>query len=276
MSDRHNYLPQIMSFFAGDVEFAAAKNITDDGRGLMIRTGIDCLNWLRARNFSGENIYMRPIFAAEQCYLLLDDLSESQIEQQYNQPGRLIVETSSGNFQTWIRYADSLTDYEKKHLIAEAGADRAATPHRRWGRCPGFSNRKTKHIKPSGYYPERLFFVRLIQITDGYEPRPAFSAITTASPEKTTLSTLPPASKTAPARACSIARSYYRSALQRTAHPDLSSVDFSLAVCLLSYSYSLADIAATIIECSPNFVQRRKSPDYAMRTAMTAAQQRQK
>jgi len=39
--------------------------------------------------------------------------------------------------------------YWLKQLRSDPGAD----PNKRWGRCPGFRNRKKKHRDPDGRYP---------------------------------------------------------------------------------------------------------------------------
>ena len=67
--------------------------------------------------------------------------------------GRLVVETSPGNYQVWIRTDRVLSLQEKRHWLRRLGSDPGADPNGRWGRTPGFRNRKAKHIQADGGYP---------------------------------------------------------------------------------------------------------------------------
>jgi len=122
--------------------------------------------FLRARNKT-DCIYVRPSVARAPHYLLIDDLGPAAAMAHSNKPGRLIIETSPANYQVWIRFDQPLSYDQKKILATIAGCDPEAHPtDSRWGRCPGFLNRKPspKKVNPDG----SRFWARLIAATPGY------------------------------------------------------------------------------------------------------------
>ena len=49
---------------------------------------------------------------------------------------------------------------EKRYWLKKLHSDPGADPNNRWGRCPGFRNRKNKHRHSTGAYPlSRLFWI---------------------------------------------------------------------------------------------------------------------
>jgi hypothetical protein len=122
------------------------------------------IGYLKAENANGRHILMQP--ADESGYLLADDLSWERICRQHRhangmwKPGRMVVETSPQNYQVWIRSQRELSLPEKRYWLKRLGSDPGADPNNRWGRCPGFRNRKDKHRSPSGQYPmARLIWI---------------------------------------------------------------------------------------------------------------------
>jgi hypothetical protein len=127
-----------------------------------IDKAIDRIGYLKAMNAKGYHIFMKPEYEAR--FLLLDDLSAQQLEVQKAhgsyRPGRLIVETSPDSFQVWIKAHRKISNPEKRYWIKQVNADPACDPNLRWGRCPGFRNRKDKYKQPDGHYPlSRLIWV---------------------------------------------------------------------------------------------------------------------
>lgn len=127
-----------------------------------IDPAIDCIGYLKAMNARGYHIFMKPAYEAR--FLLLDDLSAEQLEGQKEngnfRQGRLIVETSPDNFQVWIKAHRNISNPEKRYWIRQVHADPACDPNLRWGRCPGFRNRKEKYKQPDGRFPlARLIWV---------------------------------------------------------------------------------------------------------------------
>lgn len=120
------------------------------------------LPYLKHRNASGAHIYFRP--TGESAYTLLDDLTADTLARlavEGYSPAA-IIETSPGSFQAWLRHAQSLSKelgtLAAKTLASQFGADASAADWRRFGRAPGFTNRKPQHRSADGFYP----FARLI------------------------------------------------------------------------------------------------------------------
>lgn len=65
----------------------------------------------------------------------------------------MVVETSPDNYQVWIHANRSISLDEKRYWLKRLKSDPGADPHNRWGRCPGFRNRKEKYRTNSGGYP---------------------------------------------------------------------------------------------------------------------------
>jgi hypothetical protein len=112
---------------------------------------------LKYRNAKGAHIYIRP--TGESPYTLLDDLTSATLNRLSAEgySPAAVVETSSGSFQAWLRHPQPLSKelgtLAAKTLAAEFGADRSAADWRRFGRAPGFTNRKPLHRNVQGLYP---------------------------------------------------------------------------------------------------------------------------
>jgi len=65
----------------------------------------------------------------------------------------MVVETSPYNYQVWILSNRFLSIAEKRYWLKKLCNDPGAGPNNRWGRCPGFRNRKQKHKDSKGGYP---------------------------------------------------------------------------------------------------------------------------
>lgn len=119
--------------------------------------------WLRHQNREGRNIYIRP--KREHDLSMVDDLTEDAVSamKQAGFNPAVIVETSPGNYQAWLKHSERLTKEAStaaaRALAERFGGDRGAADWRHFGRLAGFSNRKAKYFEAStGLYP----FVRLI------------------------------------------------------------------------------------------------------------------
>lgn len=124
------------------------------------------LRFLKAQNAMGRHILMQPTETIQAQYLMADDLTFEHIHRHHQisknrwKPGRLVVETSPCNYQIWIRCDRPLTLKEKRYWLNRLHSDPRADPHGRWGRCPGFFNRKSKHQYADGRYPlSRLIWI---------------------------------------------------------------------------------------------------------------------
>ncbi len=120
------------------------------------------LPYLKYRNVNGAHIYFRP--GGESRFTLLDDLTADalrRLEPEGYAPCA-VVETSPGNYQAWLKHARALSKElgtsAAKLLAQRFHADSGAADWRRFGRLPGFTNRKPQHRNAAGLYP----FSRLI------------------------------------------------------------------------------------------------------------------
>ena len=120
------------------------------------------LPYMKHRNANGAHVYIRP--TGESPYTLLDDLSSATLARLTAEgyDPAAVVETSPGSFQAWLRHAQPLSKelgtLAAKTLAAQFGADGSAADWRRFGRAPGFTNRKPQHRTAQGLYP----FARLL------------------------------------------------------------------------------------------------------------------
>lgn len=120
--------------------------------------------WLRHQNRDGRNIYIRP--KGEHNLSLVDDLSREAVAAmaQAGFAPAMIVETSPGNYQAWVKHAEQLTKQEgtaaARRLAERFGGDPGAADWRHFGRLAGFTNRKEKYRDPvTGLHP----FVKIIE-----------------------------------------------------------------------------------------------------------------
>ena len=115
--------------------------------------------YLKAENAKGRHILLQPEPVIESYFLLVDDLTWPMILSHHHypnggwKPGRMAVETSPANYQVWIHSSRRLSLSEKRYWLKKLCSDPGADPNNRWGRCPGFRNRKEKYRDSIGGYP---------------------------------------------------------------------------------------------------------------------------
>jgi hypothetical protein len=110
------------------------------------------VRWLQQRNAQKAGIYIRPM---DRRITLLDDLTIDQVDQleARNFAPAVVLETSGGNHQAWIRLlppeapepSPEVATQSSRTLTKAFGGDPAAVGAERFGRLPGFVNRKPKH-----------------------------------------------------------------------------------------------------------------------------------
>lgn len=127
-------------------------------------TASQCMNlvrYLKYRNTNAAHIYFRP--SGERRFTLLDDLNQTAISTLTADGFEpcAIIQTSPGNFQAWLNHthilSKALGTLAAQTLAHRFGADPSAADWRRFGRLPGFTNRKPEHRNADGLFP----FVRL-------------------------------------------------------------------------------------------------------------------
>ena len=110
------------------------------------------VRWMQQRNANCGGIYIRPM---DRRITLLDDLRSDQIKrlEDMNFAPAVVLETSGSNHQAWIRLlppdapepSPEVATQASRSLTKFFGGDPAAVGAERFGRLPGFVNRKPKH-----------------------------------------------------------------------------------------------------------------------------------
>jgi len=147
---------KIHRYFYGKWQIA----VLDLERGRWINEPhIKNIPYFKAQNANGRHILIQPLKKIECFYLLVDDIDWALILRHHInskgqwKPGRMVVETSPGNYQVWIHSADALSIEEKLYWLKKLCSDPGAHPNNRWGRCPGFRNRKRMYRNSNNQYP---------------------------------------------------------------------------------------------------------------------------
>ncbi len=142
-------------FFRGGYRLAVLDMIA--GKRWIVRPETGNIPYLKAENANGRHILIQP--EIQSPYLLADDIPAELLHSHHRfnngswKSGRMVVETSPGNYQVWIHASRSLNIEEKRYWLKKMKSDPGADPCNRWGRCPGFRNRKQKYCDASGGYP---------------------------------------------------------------------------------------------------------------------------
>ena len=119
--------------------------------------------WLKFENYHGRNIFVRP--CGEHNLSMVDDLSADSIRRMKESgfAPALIIETSPGNFQAWLKHPrvlpKELSTAVARSLAKDFGGDIGAADWRHFGRLAGFTNRKLRHRNSDGLFP----FVKLCE-----------------------------------------------------------------------------------------------------------------
>lgn len=178
---------------------------TESGAVWSVNQTPKAISYLKAMNAQGRHIFVRPTFEREPYFMMCDDLDKKGLERHHKhlgdyKPGRLVVESSPDNYQVWIRSDRALSVEEKTHWLKKMDSDPGASPRHRWGRAPGFRNRKEKYADNGRYPLAKLIWVDwkdraivpkadLPQPKIEHQPRPAapktFSRKTRSLPTRT-------------------------------------------------------------------------------------------
>jgi hypothetical protein len=168
---------QIEAMAADVFEIGLFKPDAQEGEAVMVPRVWDrdslarSIPWLRHQNRDGRNVYIRP--KGEHYLSLIDDLTPDAIGQMKlaGFSPALVVETSPGNFQAWLKHPEKL-DKEMGTAVARMlserfGGDIGAADWRHYGRLSGFTNGKKKYCDPAtGLHP----FVKLVEARGAVYP----------------------------------------------------------------------------------------------------------
>ena len=141
------------------------------------RQVLKSLLWLRRENLNRGHIYVRP--SGAHGLSLVDDLKAAAIARMKVQgfEQAVVVETSPGNFQAWLKHGQVLEEATStrvaKELALRFDGDPGSTDWRHFGRLAGFTNPKPNRRLESGLHP----FARLVEANGRvYRQAPAFIA----------------------------------------------------------------------------------------------------
>ena len=246
----------------------------------------------------GENLYYTPL-SDQKHHILIDDMNLEKLDrliQDGYQPA-VVLESSPGNYQAIITVPKLGTDFDKdvgnrlsdalNRLYGDPKLSGAIHPHR----APGYENRKPKHQREDGSYPE----VRLLkaerrecaktlelsrEIDAEYRRHAqerAQKALEQAKRVEDRESRLnaPGVDSGASSGAAMAYQKHYRDVLkrQRGGGLDLSRVDAMIAVRMRVTGYDSVAIEGAIRQCAPTIRENdegRDWNDYAQRTARYA------
>ena len=251
------------------------------------------VRFLRIRNREGYDVYFRPYAGDRNAGYILLDLDRplpgvlAALRAQGHEPS-VVVETSPGRMQAWIRVSDhplptALATRIAKRLAQRYAADLASADWRHVGRLAGFTNRKLQRRRIDGLPP----WVKLIYA------RGCLAGAGAALMEHVTAelpACAPPPSGPAQRHASawvshtaldsSAMRTLYQACLtrlrvlERYPSPDWSIADKWVARELLQTGTPTATVAAVLCHGSPGFPRRHADPeDYLRRTICCAARQ---
>lgn len=244
------------------------------------------IRFLRARNREGGDVYIHPYAGNQNAgYILVGlDRADSTVVDCMRADGHdpcVVVQTSPGHLQAWIRLSPSpleraVATAAARHLAHLYGGDGASTDWRHLGRLAGFTNRKPTRRTLGRHAP----WARLVHARAGLAPRgeSLVESIRQSTPPLTSpmssdwTTTDPYPGNSAEALAI------YQSCMQRWhigerfPQPDWSIVDLWVARHLLAQGRPAVPVQAILRLASPHFPRRHGDPDdYLRRTVARAA-----
>lgn len=251
-------------------------------RGFSLREALARMDEMLRIQSRGENIYYTPL-SHDRHHILIDDMSAQSVNRLRAdgfQPAVVLL-SSPGNFQCILTIPKLGTEFDRQvgnritELLNRRYGDKNLSgcihPHR----APGFENRKPKHRREDGGYPE----VKLIAATRVECPKAlALSQQLNSNLEEEDrkareraahVRTLDPfaGSTGSPIAAY---HAHFNDIHRHMVVEDASRVDAMIAIRMRATGHSQVDIAAAIEQCAPalrNEEKRRNWHDYAERTA---------
>jgi hypothetical protein len=243
------------------------------------------MGFLRIRNREGYDVYFRPYAGDHNAGYILLDLDDpapgilARLRAQGHEPC-VVVETSPGRWQAWIRVSpepllSALATRIAKRLAQIYDADRASADWRHLGRMSGFTNRKPQRCQADGLAPwVKLIYAHACLARDGAALRDLAAAELASTPVRATLKQY--SLSTAGLHSTALA-ALYRDCLnrlrirERYPAPDWSIADRWVARELLTTGTDPAMVAAVLRHGSPGFPRRNADPeDYLRRTLRCA------
>ena len=235
--------------------------------------------WLKRMNAIGRDIYIRP--DGSMGIVLLDDLDHAAIVRLKHDglAPAVVVETSPGNYQAWLRVSEQPIASEQATMAAKTlaeryGGDPSSADWRHFGRLAGFTNRKPKHRQERGQP-----FVLVREATGAAAERGAQiledAAARVQAAAQAHEAAMPMPSGSAPSDGLRSPGDAYTAAAERimARYPsaDLSRLDWMVCRDLASGSLAVDEqyLQQALREGSPNLAERKAGhvDDYVARTA---------
>lgn len=240
------------------------------------------MNEMRRIQARGENIYYTPL-SQDRHHILIDDMSAQSVNRLRAdgfQPAVILL-SSPGNFQCILTIPKLGTEFDRQvgnrlteqlnRQYGDKNLSGCIHPHR----APGFENRKPKHRREDGSYPE----VRLIAASRLECPKAlALSRQLNSDLEEEDRKARERAARVrtdssfvgSPGSPFAAYHAHFNDIHRHMTVEDASRVDAMIAIRMRATGHSQADIAAAIEQCAPsirNGERRRNWRDYAERTA---------
>jgi hypothetical protein len=245
------------------------------------------IRFLRARNREGFDIFIRPdAWDQNAGYILVDlDRADADVLDRMCRNGHqpcLVLQTSPGHLQAWIRVATSglepcVATAVARQLAHGYGGDPASADWHHFGRLAGFTNQKPSRRIHCGFAP----WVKIVHAHAGLASN-ADALIQSARnlwrPAWLSANADFAHSHFAAPISAAEAATIYQDCLRRWRirerfhRPDWSMVDLWVARRLLSQRMPAAQVEAILQLASPQFPRRHGNPqDYLRRTVARAA-----
>jgi hypothetical protein len=223
---------------------------------------------LKKANKAGANILVRPPRDLDHDLVLLDDIDRftpDRMKASGHAPA-VVVETSPGNCQAWVRLGVPCPAPVRHEIARELarlyGGDPGAVDPHKSGRLAGFTNRKPEHQTSRGFP-----FVLLLNAPG----KPVSAAEGLIQNAKIAVEATPANVTIEIGDANKSLIEAWRDAYNQ-GHPDLSAVDWSCAHQCLAAGVDPDDVAAALAEVADR--KGKYAEKYAQRTVAAAVRDR--
>ena len=227
----------------------------------------------------GENIYYTPL-SEEKHHILIEDMTAESLKtlQEDGFSPAVILESSPGNYQCVLTVPKLKTVFDRdvgnrvterlNRLYGDKKLSGCIHPHR----APGFENRKPKHKRGDGGYPQvQLLFAERRECRNALElARQIDREYAEAAKTKKTQPRAAIPSFARPGDPVSAYYAHLENIRKHLAIDDYSRVDAMIALRMRSTGHSRSDVAEAVRTCAPTIRESQAGRDwgrYAERTA---------
>ena len=227
----------------------------------------------------GENVYYTPL-SDEKHHILIDDMTRDSLKKMQEDGYRpsVVLESSPGNYQCLLTVPQLGSEFDRdvgnritERLNREYGDKKLSGcihPHR----APGFENRKPKHRREDGGYPQvKLLFAERRECSKAQELGRKLEReyAEAAAKRRVECQTFQPL-LSRPGDSISAYYAHLENIRHHLIIEDYSRVDAMIALRLRSNGHSRETVAETIRACAPNIRETQTGRNwqrYAERTA---------